>query len=71
MGLSDSKYINRTELAHELGVSVATIRNWIKFYDFPAPVQSSGKTPIFRAHDVIDMVGKRGVKCRNMIYAPI
>ena len=58
VGLSDSKYINRTELAHESGVSVATIRNWIKFYDFPTPVQSSGKTPIFRAYDVIEWLEK-------------
>ena len=53
MNLADSKYINRSQLANELGVSIATIRNWSKQEDFPQPVTNSGKTPIYRTNEII------------------
>ena len=40
MKLASALYINRTQLAEELGVSVATIRNWSSKKDFPTPVIS-------------------------------
>ena len=53
MNLANSKYINRSQLANELGVSIATIRNWSKQEDFPQPVTNSGKTPIYRTNEII------------------
>ena len=53
MNLANSTYINRSQLADELGVSIATIRNWSKHPDFPQPVIKSGKTPIYRTSEII------------------
>ena len=41
------------ELAEELGVSIATIRNWSKLDNFPSPITNSGKTPIYRTSEII------------------
>ena len=53
MNLANSTYINRSQLADELGVSIATIRNWSKQSDFPQPIINSGKTPIYRTSEII------------------
>ena len=53
MKLGKSIFVNRTELADELGVSVATIRNWSKTHEFPRPLKNSGKIPIFRSDEII------------------
>ena len=53
MNFANSTYINRSQLAEELGVSIATIRNWSKQADFPRPVIKSGKTPIYRTSEII------------------
>jgi predicted DNA-binding transcriptional regulator AlpA len=53
MIFADSTYINRSQLADELGVSIATIRNWSKQDGFPSPVNSSGKIPIYRTKEII------------------
>jgi predicted DNA-binding transcriptional regulator AlpA len=54
MKLGHSLFVNRTELAEELGVSVATIRNWSKTEEFPRPLKNSGKIPIFRTAEIIN-----------------
>ena len=46
-------YINRTKLAEELGVSVATLRNWSKQRGFPNPLPQSGKVPIYKSSELI------------------
>jgi len=53
MNFADSTYINRSQLAEELGVSIATIRNWSKLDNFPSPITNSGKTPIYRTSEII------------------
>jgi len=52
MKLASTLYINRTQLAEELGVSIATIRNWSKTPDFPTPVKNSGKIPIYKTLEI-------------------
>ena len=52
MKLASALYINRTQLAEELGVSVATIRNWSSKKDFPKPVRNSGKVPIYKTSEI-------------------
>lgn len=52
MDFYDSTYINRSRLADELGVSVATIRKWSKQEGFPLPVSNSGKVPIYRTDQI-------------------
>ncbi len=62
MKLGNSLFINRTQLARELGVSVATVRNWAKFKAFPPSLEKSGKIPIYRSSEIIswlEMGGKR------------
>ena len=54
MKLGNSLFVNRTELAQELGVFVATIRNWSKTEEFPRPLKNSGKIPIFRTAEIIN-----------------
>ena len=58
MKLGKSLFVNRTELADELGVSVATIRNWSKTAEFPRPLKNSGKIPIFRTNEIINWLEK-------------
>ena len=60
MNLANTFYINRTKLAEELGVSVATLRNWAKAGNFPAPMTNSGKTPIYRTDEVTAWLEKDG-----------
>ena len=62
MKLGYSLYVNRTELANELGVSIATIRNWSKTDSFPTPLENSGKIPIFSSSEVINWLEQGGVE---------
>ena len=43
MKLASNLYINRTQLADELGVSIATIRNWSKKTNFQNQSKILGK----------------------------
>ena len=52
MKLASLLYITRTQLAEELGVSIATIRNWSKQRGFPKPVKNSGKIPIYKTLEI-------------------
>lgn len=62
MKLADTFYINRSKLAEELGVSVATIRNWAKTENFPLPMKNSGKIPIYRSDEIMSWLEKKGEK---------
>ena len=52
MNLAENRYITRTQLAKELGLSIATLRNRSKRSEFPDPVPNSGKVPIYRTSEV-------------------
>ena len=62
MKLESTLYINRTQLAEELGISIATIRNWSKKADFPKPIKNSGKTPIYKTLEINSWLTQEGKK---------
>ena len=39
--------ISRKEICKEIGVSRDTLKKWIKERDFPEPLKSSGREPLF------------------------
>ena len=39
--------ISRKEICKEIGVSRDTLKKWIKERDFPKPLKSSGREPLF------------------------
>ena len=39
--------ISRKEICKEIGVSRDTLKKWIKERDFPDPLKSSGREPLF------------------------
>jgi len=41
------KIISRREICKQIGVSRDTLKNWIKDRDFPEPLSSSGREPLF------------------------
>ena len=53
MSFANTFYINRTQLAKELGVSIATLRNWAKLNNFPNQLPNSGKIPIYKSEELI------------------
>ena len=62
MTLANTFYINRTKLAEELGVSIATVRNWSKQRGFPNPLPKSGKVPIYKTSELISWLEDEGEK---------
>jgi len=62
MTLANTFYINRTKLAEELGVSIATVRNWSKQRGFPNPLPQSGKIPIYKTSELISWLEDEGRK---------
>jgi predicted DNA-binding transcriptional regulator AlpA len=60
MELANTLYINRTKLAEELGISVATLRNWSKQTGFPNSLPQSGKIPIYKSSEIISWLEKGG-----------
>ena len=62
MTLANTFYVNRTKLAEELGVSIATVRNWSKQCGFPNPLPKSGKIPIYKVSEVISWLEGEGKK---------
>ena len=39
--------ISRREICKQIGVSRDTLKNWIKDRNFPKPLRSSGREPLF------------------------
>ena len=62
MKLASMLYITRTQLAEELGVSIATIRNWSKQRGFPNPLPQSGKVPIYKISELVSWLEGEGRK---------
>ena len=62
MKLASMLYITRTQLAEELGVSIATIRNWSRKHGFPNPLPKSGKVPIYRVSELVSWLEGEGKK---------
>ena len=62
MKLANTYYINRTKLAEELGITVATLPNWAKKSGFPNSLPHSGKTHIYNTSEVISGLEKLGGK---------
>jgi predicted DNA-binding transcriptional regulator AlpA len=52
MNLAENRYITRTQLAEELGLSIPTIRNWSRQDNFPRPLPNSGKVPIYHTSKI-------------------
>ena len=62
MKLASMLYITRTQLAEELGVSIATIRNWSKQRGFPDPLPQSRKVPIYKISELVSWLEGEGRK---------
>ena len=45
--MSDLNIIPRKEICKQIGVSRDTLKNWIKDRNFPEPLKSSGREPLF------------------------
>ena len=39
--------ISRKEICKQIGVSRDTLKNWVKKRNFPEPLKSSGREPLF------------------------
>jgi|TARA_B110000285_G_scaffold127243_1_gene143375 predicted DNA-binding transcriptional regulator AlpA len=45
--MSDLNVISRKEICKQIGVSRDTLKNWVKKRNFPEPLKSSGREPLF------------------------
>jgi len=45
--MSNLNIIPRKEICKQIGVSRDTLKNWIKDRNFPEPLKSSGREPLF------------------------
>ena len=45
--MSDLNVISRKEICKKIGVSRDTLKNWVKKRNFPEPLKSSGREPLF------------------------
>ena len=45
--MSDLNIIPRKEICKQIGVSRDTLKNWIRDRNFPEPLKSSGREPLF------------------------
>jgi DNA-binding transcriptional MerR regulator len=52
MHFSENTYVTRGELAEELRVTKATIRQWETLRGFPQPLPGSGRVPLYKTADV-------------------
>ena len=61
MHFSRRTYVTRGELASELNVTKATIRQWEALRGFPQPLPGSGRVPLYKTADVAAwLVGSGG-----------
>ena len=54
--------ISRKQICKQLGVSRDTIRNWISKRNFPKPLSTSGRDPLFNIQEVKDWLHQNGGK---------
>jgi hypothetical protein len=52
MHFSERTYVTRGELASELHVTKATIRQWELLRGFPQPLPGSGRVPLYKTSDI-------------------
>ena len=52
--------ISRKQICKQLGVSRDTIRNWISKRNFPKPLSTSGRDPLFNIKEVKDWLHQNG-----------
>ena len=45
--MSNLNIIPRKEICKQIGVSRDTLKNWIRDRNFPGPLKSSGREPLF------------------------
>ena len=45
--MSNLNVISRKEICKQIGVSRDTLKNWVKKRNFPEPLKSSGREPLF------------------------
>jgi excisionase family DNA binding protein len=45
--MSDLNVISRKEICKQIGVSRDTLKKWVKKRNFPEPLKSSGREPLF------------------------
>ena len=45
--MSNLNIISRKEICKQIGVSRDTLKNWIRKRNFPKPLNSSGREPLF------------------------
>jgi predicted DNA-binding transcriptional regulator AlpA len=45
--MSDLNVISRKEICKQIGISRDTLKNWIRDRNFPKPLKSSGREPLF------------------------
>ena len=50
--------ISRKQICKQLGVSRDTIRNWISKRNFPEPLSTSGRDPLFNIKEVKEWLDK-------------
>ncbi len=48
----DLRVITRQNICKQVEISKDTIRNWIKNRNFPKPLTSSGRDPLFNLQEV-------------------
>ena len=57
--------ISRKKICEQIGISRDTIRNWIEKRDFPKPLKSSGRDPLFQLKEVNEWFLKHGEDNEN------
>ena len=45
--MSNLNVISQKEICKQIGVSRDTLKNWVKKRNFPEPLKSSGREPLF------------------------
>ena len=52
--------ISRKQICKQIGISKDTIRNWINNRNFPKPLISSGRDPLFNLQEVNEWFFQNG-----------
>ena len=65
MSLTKLDIISRKKICEQIGISRDTIRNWIEKRDFPKPLKSSGRDPLFQLKKVNEWFLKHGENNEN------
>ena len=58
--MSNLNVISRKEICKQIGVSRDTLKNWVKKRNFPEPLKSSGREPLFDQLSVKEWLLNKG-----------